>query len=216
MKKLKVLFENNRNWANGHITDDPDYFLRMSKDQKPRYLWIGCSDSRVPANEVVGLEAGELFVHRNIANLFIHTDFNCLSVLQYALDFLEIQHVIVCGHYGCGGVTAAMGDRQLGLVDNWLRNIRDVYARYRDELEAIPDKLLRCNRLVELNVIQQVLNICHTTIAQNTWARKQPLYVHGWIYELTTGKLKDLDCCVSSLEQVEHVYLTKHFSHYLW
>src|ERR1700722_2276016 len=161
MKKLKFLFENNRKWANGHITDDPDYFLRMSKDRKPRYLWIGCSDSRVPANEVVGLEAGELFVHRNIANLFIHTDFNCLSVLQYALDFLEIQHVIVCGHYGCGGVTAAMGDRQLGLVDNWLRNIRDVYARYRAELEAIPDKLLRCNRLVELNVIQQVLNICH-------------------------------------------------------
>jgi carbonic anhydrase len=213
MKLLKNLFNNNHLWTEKKLALDPNYFSRMAKDQNPRYLWIGCSDSRVPANEIVGLEAGEIFVHRNVANLFPHTDFNCLSVLQYAVDFLEIQHIIVCGHYGCGGVHAAMGTRQLGLVDNWLRNIRDVYARSKEELEAIRDETLRYNRLVELNVIQQVLNICHTTVVQNCWARKQPLYVHGWVYGLETGRLKDLDCCVSNIDQVEDIYLTKHFPH---
>lgn len=206
MRELKVLFDNNRNWAEGHISRDPEYFLRMSQGQKPKYLWIGCSDSRIPANEVVGLEPGELFVHRNIANLFIHSDLNCLSVLQFAVDYLGIRDVIVCGHYGCGGVGAAMKNQQLGIVDNWLRNIRDVYARSRIELESM-DEALRYNRLVELNVIQQVMNICHTSIVQNAWAREQPLCVHGLVYELTTGKLRDLDCCKSSLEQVEHTYI---------
>lgn len=208
MKKLKMLFDNNQQWVESHVENDPDYFLRMSKGQKPAYMWIGCSDSRIPANEVVGLEPGELFVHRNVANLFVHTDLNCLSVLQYGVDYLEIQHVIVCGHYGCGGVNAAMGDKQLGIMDNWLRNIRDVYAHAQFELDLIEDQEQRSNRLVELNVLQQVHNICNTTIVQNAWTRGQPLCIHGWVYNLATGKLRDLNCCVSSLKDVEEVYLT--------
>jgi carbonic anhydrase len=206
MKKLKVLFDNNQGWVNARIGKDPQFFKRMAEAQDPLYLWIGCSDSRVPANEIVGLEPGELFVHRNVANLFPHTDFNCLSVLEYAVDLLKIQHVIVCGHYGCGGVQAAMDDHHLGLVDNWLRNIRDVYARHREELDQISDLESRTNRLVELNVYQQVLNICHTTIVQGAWSRKQPVFVHGWVYDMASGKLKDLDCCLSSIEQVEQIY----------
>lgn len=208
MRELKILFENNQKWVDSHITKDPNYFFRMSKGQKPKYLWIGCADSRIPANEVVGLEPGELFVHRNVANLFIHTDLNCLSVLQYAVDILEVEHVIVCGHYGCGGVNAAMEDRQLGIIDNWLRNIRDVYAHSEEELHAIDDPDLRRQRLVELNVIQQVHNICHTTIVQNAWNRNQRLCIHGWVYDLVTGKLCDLNCCVSSLKLIEEIYLT--------
>ncbi len=208
MRELKVLFDNNQEWAEKRISQDPEYFSRMAKGQKPTYLWVGCSDSRIPANEVVGLEPGELFVHRNVANLFLHTDLNCLSVLQYAVDILEVPHIIVCGHYGCGGVSAAMEDRQLGIIDNWLTSIRDVYARFRQELEDIEDPTLRSNRLVELNVLQQVHNICHTTIVQNAWRRRQRLSIHGWVYELMTGKLRDLKCCVSSLEQVEEIYLT--------
>jgi carbonic anhydrase len=209
MKRLPNLFENNENWAKKNILVDPKYFLKLSKDQKPNYLWIGCSDSRIPANEVVGLEPGELFVHRNVANLFIHSDLNCLSVLQYAVDYLDIKHIIVCGHYGCGGVGAAMKNNQLGLVDNWLRNIRDIYLRSKDELDAITDKTLRYNRLVELNVIQQVQNVSHTTVVQNAWARGQDLTIHGWVYELKTGLLRDLHCIVSGLDQVDKIYLTK-------
>ena len=208
MKKLPMLFENNRKWVEKNIHKDPKYFMEMSKDQKPKFLWIGCSDSRIPANEVVGLEPGELFVHRNIANLIIHSDLNCLSVLQYAVDYLDIKHIIVCGHYGCGGVGAAMRNNQLGLVDNWLTIIRDVYARSKDELDAITDKTKRYDRLVELNVISQVDNICHTTVVQNAWARGQDLTVYGWVYELKTGYLRDLDCMVSGLDQVDKVYLT--------
>lgn len=208
MRELTHLFDNNQRWVEEHISKDPDYFLRMTTGQKPRYLWIGCSDSRIPANEVVGLEPGELFVHRNVANLFVHTDLNCLSVLQYAIDVLEIQHVIVCGHYGCGGVKASMDDRQLGIMDNWLRNIRDVYAHSRFELELIEDPELRSNRLVELNVLQQVHNICHTTIVHNAWNRKQFLTIHGWVYNLATGILHDLNCRISSMEQIEEVYIT--------
>lgn len=211
MQKLRLLFENNRNWVENKIGKDPGYFHRMAEAQDPYYLWIGCSDSRVPANEIVGLEPGELFVHRNVANLFPHTDFNCLSVLEYAVDLLKIQHVIVCGHYGCGGVKAAMENHQLGLVDNWLRNIRDVYARFKEELEAISDQKERYDRLVELNVIQQVLNVCHTTIVQGAWTRGQPLWVHGWVYDLSTGTLKDLDCCLSSINQVENIYRIRFF-----
>ena len=206
MLKLKKLFENNQQWVANKIGKDPDYFRKMAEAQDPLYLWIGCADSRVPANEIIGLEPGELFVHRNVANLFPHTDFNCLSVLEYAVNLLKIQHVIVCGHYGCGGVKAAMSDNRLGLVDNWLRNIRDIYARFKDELEAISDQKERYDRLVELNVMQQVLNICHTTIVQGAWTRSQPLWVHGWVYDLATGKLKDLDCCMSSIDQVETIY----------
>ena len=206
MQKLKVLFQNNRDWVTSKISRDPGYFCRMAEAQDPKYLWIGCSDSRVPANEIVGLEPGELFVHRNVANLCPHTDFNCLSVLEYAVDLLKIEHVIVCGHYGCSGVKAAMEDHRLGLVDNWLRNIRDVYTRHKDELEAIPTEKERYNRLVELNVMQQVLNVCHTTIVQSAWSRGQPLWIHGWVYNLATGTLKDLECCISSIDQVEAIY----------
>ncbi len=206
MQKLRILFQNNREWVKIKIGKDPDYFRKMAEAQDPKYLWIGCADSRVPANEIVGLEPGELFVHRNVANLFPHTDFNCLSVLEYAIDLLKIEHVIVCGHYNCGGVKAAMEDHQLGLVDNWLRNIRDVHARFKEELEAIPDPKERFDRLVEFNVLQQVLNICHTTIAQKAWMRGQALCVHGWIYDLATGALKDLDCCISSIDQIEDIY----------
>ncbi|MBA3602188.1 MAG: carbonate dehydratase [Parachlamydiaceae bacterium] len=206
MQKLKILFQNNRDWVQSKISKDATYFSRMAEAQAPNYLWIGCSDSRVPANEIVGLEAGELFVHRNVANVFPNTDFNCLSVLEYAVDLLKIQHVIVCGHYGCGGVKAAMESHQLGLVDNWLRNIRDVYARFKDELDNIPDQNDRFNRLVELNVMQQVLNVCHTSIVQGAWMRNQLLWVHGWVYDLANGTLKDLNCCISSIDQVEGIY----------
>jgi carbonic anhydrase len=201
-----MLFQKNKEWVASRLAKDPHYFRHMAEAQDPMYLWIGCSDSRVPANEIVGLEPGELFVHRNVANLFPHTDFNCLSVLEYGVDLLKIRHVIVCGHYGCGGVKAAMENHRLGLVDNWLRNIRDVYARFKDELDAIVDQHERYNRLVELNVMQQVLNVCHTTIVQGAWTRGQPLWVHGWVYDLASGVLKDLDCCISSIDQVEAIY----------
>lgn len=206
MQTLRTLFQKNKEWVDGRLARDPHYFRHMAEAQDPMYLWIGCSDSRVPANEIVGLEPGELFVHRNVANLFPHTDFNCLSVLEYGVDLLKVRHVIVCGHYGCGGVKAAMEDHRLGLVDNWLRNIRDVYARFKDELEAIKDQQERYNRLVELNVMQQVLNICHTTIVQGAWNRGQSLWVHGWVYDLHSGLLRDLDFCFSSADQVEKIY----------
>lgn len=206
MRKLKSLFDKNKAWVHSKTDKDPEYFRRMAEAQDPRYLWIGCSDSRVPANEIIGLEPGELFVHRNVANLFPHTDFNCLSVLEYAVDLIKIEHVIVCGHYGCGGVKAAMEDHRLGLVDNWLRNIRDVHARFKEELDKIPDQNERYRRLIELNVLQQVLNICHTTIVQGAWERKQPLWVHGWVYDVATGSLSDLNCCISSIEQIESIY----------
>lgn len=209
---LKQLFDNNKLWIDQHTIKDPEYFIRMSKEQKPEYLWIGCSDSRVPANEIVGLEPGELFVHRNVANLFIHTDLNCLSVLQYAIEVLQIQHVIVCGHYGCGGVKAAMEDQQFGIIDNWLRNIRDVNAHAKKELHTIEDPTKRFDRLVELSVLQQVRNISYTTIVQNAWSRGQPLSIHGWVYELASGKLKALNCCTSSLNEVEEAYLTPEIS----
>lgn len=206
MKELKILFENNQNWAESKTAQNPDYFKHLSKDQDPHYLWIGCSDSRVPANEIVGLEPGELFVHRNVGNICPHTDFNCLSVLEFAVNIVQVKHVIVCGHYGCGGVKAAMEDHHLGLVDNWLRNIRDVYSYHKEELDQLKDLKKRFNRLVELNVLQQVLNICHTTIIQEAWFHKQPLHVHGWVYDLESGKLKDLNWSFSNIGQVETIY----------
>ncbi|MCF7806056.1 MAG: carbonate dehydratase [Simkaniaceae bacterium] len=208
MRELQHLFKNNRLWAENMQKKDDKAFQRLSEKQTPKYLWIGCSDSRIPANEILGLEPGELFVHRNVANLFPHTDFNCLSVLQYGIDYLNIEHVIVCGHYQCGGVAAAMENEQFGLVDNWLRNIRDVYAREKELLDAITDKTQKYDRLVELNVLNQVMNVCHTTIVQNAWAQKKRLFVHGWVYDLSTGLLKDLDCCISSLDQIDGLYMT--------
>ncbi|MGD2169554.1 MAG: carbonate dehydratase [Chlamydiota bacterium] len=208
MKELQHLFENNRIWAENKVKNDPQIFSRLSEKQAPKYLWIGCSDSRIPANEILGLEPGEVFVHRNVGNLFPHTDFNCLSVLQYGIDYLNVEHVIVCGHYRCGGVMAAMENAQFGLVDNWLRNIRDIYSREKEQLDAIKDKELKSNRLVELNVLYQVMNVCHTTIVQNAWANNKKLSIHGWTYDLSTGLLKDLNCCISSLDQIEDSYRT--------
>lgn len=209
MKELKRLFQKNSQWVKAKTSADPDFFKRLAAEQDPSYLWIGCSDSRVPANEIVNLEPGELFVHRNVANIFPHTDFNCLSVLEFAVRILKVKHVIVCGHYGCGGVMAAMEDHKLGLVDNWLRHIRDVYAHNKTELDSIEDQKQRSSRLVELNVMQQVLNVCHTNIVQEAWHRDQPLYIHGWVYEMETGLLKDLNCCYSGIDQVEPIYRIK-------
>lgn len=197
MASLTKLFANNRAWAAAVTRRDPAFFDRLSRQQKPEYLWIGCSDSRVPANEIVGLLPGELFVHRNVANVVVRSDLNCLSVLQYAVDVLGVKHVIVCGHYGCGGVRAAMFDEVLGLVDNWVRHVRDVRKRHSLELNALPfDKQL--DRLCELNVIEQVINAGQTSVVQDAWARGQPLAVHGWIYGLRDGLLQELVAGVTS------------------
>ena len=206
MNKLPELFANNRRWAAGMEASRPGFFGELSAQQAPRYLWIGCSDSRVPANEIVGLAPGELFVHRNVANLVMHNDFSCLSVLQYAIDVLQVKHVIVCGHYGCGGVRAAMGSQPLGLIDNWLRHIRDVHLWNREELAAIADPAARADRLAELNVAAQVANVCHTTIVQDAWRRGQKLTVHGWIYSLADGLLRDLGASVESQDQIPEEY----------
>ncbi len=208
MRSLKHLFDNNQSWVESKKKDDSKIFAKLSEKQTPKYLWLGCSDSRIPAEEILGLNPGEIFVHRNIANLCPHTDFNCLSVLQYGIEYLNIEHVIVCGHYRCRGVEAAMGNEQHGLVDNWLRHIRDVYAREKEELDQIEDQSKRVDRLVELNVIYQVMNICHTTIVQNMWANNKKLTIHGWVYDVYTGLLKDLNCCVSAIEQVDNAYHT--------
>ena len=204
--ELKQLFQNNREWAQKETDADPQFFARLAGQQAPEYLWIGCSDSRVPANQIVGLLPGELFVHRNIANVVIHTDLNCLSVMQYAVEVLKVKHIIVTGHYNCGGVQAAMQNQQFGLVDNWLRNIRDLYHASADELAQLSNDQEKLNRLCELNVKAQVNNVCHTHIVQNAWARNQELTVHGWIYSLENGLLKDLGVTVNSLEQVHKIY----------
>lgn len=206
MSKLDDLFEKNRDWANSVKTSDPDFFEKLAAQQNPEYLWIGCSDSRVPANQIVGLLPGEIFVHRNVANIVVHTDFNCLTVLQYAVEVLKIKHVIVVGHYGCGGIAAAYEDADNGLADNWLRNIKDVYHRNRARIDVLDDEEERLNLLCELNVMTQVAHVCHTTIAQNAWARGQKLAVHGWVYSLRDGLLKDLDCTVDRVEQIPDAY----------
>jgi len=197
MRVLKQLFENNRAWAEEVSSHDPGFFRRLSLQQAPEYLWIGCSDSRVPANQVVGLMPGELFVHRNVANVVVHTDLNCLSVVQFAVDVLKVRHLIVCGHYGCGGVRAAMRNDRHGLIDNWLRHVQDVQRKHRGLLDALSDEKSRADRLCELNVIEQAANLCETTVVQDAWARKQPLSVHGWIYGLEDGLLRDLGLCVT-------------------
>ena len=193
-------------WAGDAVRNDPEFFRRLEALQNPDLLWIGCSDSRLPPNEIIGRKPGELFVHRNVANVVEHTDVNCLSVLQYAIDVLQVKHVIVCGHYGCGGVRAAMGSQPLGLIDNWLRHIRDVHLWNREELAAIPDPAARADRLAELNVAAQVANVCHTTIVQDAWRRGQKLTVHGWIYSLADGLLRDLGASVESQDQIPEEY----------
>lgn len=206
MRILPELFENNTRWVAARTAQDPQFFTRLAHQQTPQYLWIGCADSRVPANEIIGLDPGEVFVHRNIANVVVHTDMNCLSVLQYAVEVLEVRHVIICGHYGCGGVLAAMRQRSFGLIDNWLRNIKDIYTRHEAELAAIEDENARGDRLCELNVLHQVANVCYTTIVQKAWQRNQPLAVHGWIYGLKDGLLKDLEFTVEQPEQIPQLY----------
>ena len=206
MSKLDVLFEKNRNWALSVKASDPLFFEKLSAQQSPDYLWIGCSDSRVPANQIVGLMPGEVFVHRNVANMVVHTDLNCLTVLQYAVDVLKVKHVMVVGHYGCGGVAAAYENADNGLIDNWLRNIKDVQYHHQLQLDAIEDKTERLELLCELNVVSQVSNVCHTTIVQNAWRRGQPLAIHGWVYSLADGLLKDLDCTVDKAEQIADAY----------
>jgi carbonic anhydrase len=192
VSRLSTLLENNRAWARQRIAERHDFFQRLVAQQNPSYLWVGCSDSRVPANEIVGLLPGELFVHRNVANVVVHTDLNCLSVLQYAVDVLGVKHVIVCGHYGCGGVRAAMMRGRFGLIDNWLRHVQDVYAAHRPLVDALDDENDRLNRLCELNVLEQARHICETTIVQDAWTRGQDLAIHAWIYGLTDGLISDL------------------------
>lgn len=191
MKEIKQLLDNNKKWASRIEEADPAFFDTLSKQQTPDYLWIGCSDSRVPANQIVDLLPGDIFVHRNVANMVIHTDFNCLSVLQYAVDVLKVKHIIVCGHYGCGGVEAAMGEKQLGLIDNWLGHIKDVYQRHYNDLIALPENK-RSARLCELNVKEQANNVRRTTIVKDAWARGQDLQIHSWIYSLKNGRITDL------------------------
>ena len=192
MRSLPHLFENNRRWADEITAAHPGFFQKLASQQAPEYLWIGCSDSRVPANEIVGLLPGELFVHRNVANLVVHTDLNCLSVLQYAVDALHVKHVIVCGHYGCGGIKAALDGARLGLIDNWLRHVQDLAHQHHAELEGFQGSA-RVDRLCELNVLDQASHVCETTVVQDAWARGQDVKVHAWIYGLKDGRLRDLD-----------------------
>jgi carbonic anhydrase len=206
MPLLEQLFANNRRWADQMKAEDPEFFSKLAGQQAPEYLWIGCSDSRVPANQIVGLLPGELFVHRNVANVVIHTDLNCLSVLQYAVEVLRVRYIMVTGHYGCGGVRAAMSNAEFGLIDNWLRSIKDVYQLHREALDAITDAERRVDRLCELNVSQQVANVCHTTIVQNAWRRGAALSVHGFIYDIHDGLLRDLGFAVNAIDQIPPIY----------
>ena len=197
MHSLAHLIENNRAWAEEMTRQDPEFFLRLASQQSPHYLWIGCSDSRVPANQIVGLLPGEMFVHRNVANVVVHTDLNCLSVIQFAVEILRVEHIIVCGHYGCAGIAAAAEGKKVGLADNWLRHVQDVRAKHRQQLDGIEEMTLRHNRLCELNVIEQVVNVSETTIVRDAWARGQSLAVHGLVYDVRDGLLRDLNMCVS-------------------
>ena len=193
MRELAHLFENNRAWAAEMTRQDSDFFRRLAAQQAPQYLWIGCSDSRVPANQIVGLVPGDMFVHRNVANVVIHTDLNCLAAIQFAVDVLSVAHIIVCGHYGCGGVLAALRDEKFGLIDNWLRHVQDVRTKHRSELEKLTSEAEEHARLCELNVIEQVINVSQTTVVRDAWRRGQQLAVHGWIYDINDGLLRDLN-----------------------
>ncbi|MEZ4805042.1 MAG: carbonate dehydratase [Bacteroidia bacterium] len=200
------IFANNIEWVKEKTLTDPNYFERLSSGQKPPILWIGCSDSRVPANEITGTNPGEIFVHRNIANMVVHTDMNMLSVLDYAVNVLEVKHVIVCGHYGCGGIIAALENTQVGIIDNWLRHIKDVYRLHKEEIDLIHDKDLKARRMVEVNVEEQVFDLAKTSIIQNAWAKNRFLQVHGIVYDLANGLLKDLNVTISDNQQLDKVY----------
>lgn len=202
MKTLKHLFDRNLEWANEIKEKNPEFFSQLSKQQDPEYLWIGCSDSRVPANQIVNLPPGEVFVHRNIANVVVHTDLNCLSVIQFAVEVLKVKHIIVCGHYGCGGIKAAMENQEHGLIDNWLRHIKDVSRFNAEKLNGLEQEK-KFDLLCELNVVEQVKNVCNSTIVQNAWKNGAELSVHGWVYSIEDGILKDMGACIGSIEQLE-------------
>jgi len=206
MRSLTHLFESNRAWSERIRRSDPEFFPRLSRQQHPRYLWIGCSDSRVPANEIVGLAPGELFVHRNIANVVVHSDLNCLSVMQFAVDVLKVEHIIVVGHYGCSGVSTALQNQRVGLADNWLRHVQDVHVKHDHTIAREPNLAHRIDRLCELNVIEQVANVCQTTIVNDAWGRGQELAVHGWVYGLKDGLVRDLGTTVTKSAQATAVY----------
>ena len=206
MRTLRHLFENNQRWSEQIRRQDPDFFVNLSRQQSPQYLWIGCSDSRVPANQIVGVLPGELFVHRNIANLVVHTDLNCLAVMQFAVDILKVRHIIVCGHYGCSGVGAALRQDRIGLSDNWLRHIQDVREKHEKIIRGVSASTDAQNRLCELNVIEQAANVCQTTIVRDAWERGQELSVHGWIYGLKDGLLRDLSMTVSGPSETQPMY----------
>jgi carbonic anhydrase len=206
MKHLPELFANNRAWAHAQLTQDPGYFHALAREQHPKYLWIGCSDSRVPANEIVGLHPGDLFVHRNVANVVVHSDLNCLSVVQFAVEVLKVPNVIVCGHYGCGGVTAAWRRQPLGLMDHWLRHVEDVALKHKDDLGGLVEEREAINRLCELNVIEQAMNVCRTDSVRDAWVRRQELAVHAWIYELEDGRLHDLGFAVTRPDEMRDAY----------
>ncbi|NNL21168.1 MAG: carbonate dehydratase [Ignavibacteriaceae bacterium] len=203
MKVLKHLFENNRKWASNKIKNDADFFKRLSQQQNPDYLWIGCSDSRVPANQIVGLPPGEVFVHRNVANLIVEKDLNCLSVIQFAVEALKVKHIIVCGHYGCGGVKTVMENKKIGLIDNWLANIHKIKEKYDSELSEINNTAVQLSKMCELNVIEQVKNVCNTEFVQSAWQNNQSLSVHGWIYDISDGLLQDLEVCITSHSELK-------------
>ncbi len=200
------LLQNNKNWVKSKLDQDPDYFKRLSLGQSPPILWIGCADSRVPANEIIGAKPGEVFVHRNIANMVVHSDMNMLSVLDYAVNVLKVKHIIVCGHYGCGGVQAAMTNKHIGLIDNWIRHIKDVYRFHQDELNAIENESERFNQFVELNVVEQVLNLAKTSIVQTAWEGGQQVHVHGWVYGIHDGIIKDLNMTIRDNKSLSEVY----------
>ena len=205
MKTLGHLFQNNRDWAERIKEQDPNFFEKLSSQQQPEFLWIGCADSRVPSNQIIGLMPGEVFVHRNVANMVIHTDFNCLSVLQYAVEVLKVKHIMVVGHYGCGGVRAAMEETQHGLIDNWLRGLKDIYYAQRERFDGLGDEEA-VDLLCEINVKTQVANVCHTTIVQNAWANGQHVEVHGWIYSVRDGLLRDMGVTINGPAQISDVY----------
>ena len=200
------LIENNKEWVNRNMAKDPEFFTRLADGQEPPLLWIGCSDSRVPANEIIGAAPGEVFVHRNIANMVIHTDISMLSVLDYAVNVLKVKHVIVCGHYGCGGVKAAMGNSHIGLIDNWIRHIKDVYRFHYEELDKIENEKERFNRFVELNVTEQVLDLAKTSIIQNAWKKEQQIHIHGWVYDIHDGLINDLNVTLKDNKSLNEVY----------
>jgi carbonic anhydrase len=206
MRELEELFKNNREWAEKIRRQDPEFFEKLARQQSPEYLWIGCSDSRVPANQIVGLLPGDVFVHRNIANLVVHTDLNCLSVMQFAVDILKVKHVLVVGHYGCSGVSAALRRQRVGLADNWLRHIQDVHEKHVRNVAACDGNGAALNRLCELNVIEQVQNVCQTSIARDAWERGQELHVHGWIYGIADGLARDLGTTVSDFSAAQPTY----------